>query len=511
MSYLGIDVGTTGSKAVVFDRRGKIRAESAGDYSVKSLQSGWFELDSFEVIRLCKKIIADAAAQVRSSDPVTAIGIASQGEAFTLLDSKDRYLSGAMVSFDVRSQRQVEKVCRIFGKEKLYSITGHTAHTIFSLFKLLWIRENQPDLFNQTRRLLCFGDLLRYELTGQAMISHNLAARTMLFDISRKRWSTEILDEFDLSEDRLSVPVESGISAGPVKPSIVKELGVDKNVIVATGGHDQCCGSIGVGVTGAGMAAYSIGTVECITPAFEDCVLNETMMKSNLATYPYPIGDLYTTVAFCMTGGSGLKWFVDHLSACEKNRAEKNGFNVYEQLLESMPEDPTNLMVLPHLTSTGTPSFDSSPLGAFLGIDLNTTKGGLLKGLLEGITHEMRLNLTLLENSGIKISGLRAFGGGVRNETWMQIKADVLGLPVECLEVREAGCLGAAMLAVKAAGDVNSVKECCAQWVRVSRVYEPDPKKTSFYRQQHEIYKGLYELMTPVKNAMNQLKGRQSL
>lgn len=506
MSYLGIDVGTTGSKAVVFSEDGKLLAEAAGEYSIKSLQNGWFELDSYEVIQLCRKIIADAAGQVKQSDPIKATGITSQGEAFTLLDKENNYLSNAMVSFDVRSKDQVEKICEQFGKEKLYNITGHSAHTLFSLFKLQWIKENQPEIFEKAKRLLCFGDLLRYELTGEAMISYNLAARTMLFDVSKKAWSDEILNEVGISKDILSTPAESGVAAGTLKTEIAEQLNLGKNVIVSTGGHDQCCGSLGVGVSGAGMAAYSIGTVECITPAFDECVLNKTMMESNLATYPYTIGGLYTTVAFCMTGGSGLNWFIDNLCGCEKERATEDGFNIYENMLEAMPNDPTDLFVLPHFTSTGTPYFDPSPLGAILGVNLNTNKPELLKGLLEGISYEMKLNLSFLNKSKIAINKLRAFGGGVRNSKWMQIKADLFGLPIECLEVREAGCMGAAMLAAKACRSVDSVEECCDKWLRAAKVYEPDERKHSLYSQRYEVYKNLYENLKPVKQEINILK-----
>ena len=506
MSYLGIDIGTTGSKAVVFSGSGKVLTEVASEYSVKSEKSGWFELDCFEVISLCKNIIADAASQVKQSDPVKAIGITSQGEAFTLLDKDDNYLSNAMVSFDVRSKDQVEKICKQLGKEKLYNITGHSVHTLFSLFKLQWIKENRPEIFDRAKRLLCFGDLLRYELTGNAVISYNLAARTMLFDVSSKSWSDEILESVGISKDVLSKLAESGVSAGPVKSVLAEELGLGKDVIVATGGHDQCCGSLGVGVTGSGMAAYSIGTVECITPAFSGCVLDKTMMDSNLATYPYTIAGLYTTVAFCMTGGSGLKWFIDNLCGCEKQRASVEGFNVYEKMLGEMPGEPTDLFVLPHFTSTGTPYFDSSPLGAVLGVNLNTSKVDLLKGLLEGISYEMKLNLGLLNKSGIEVNTLRAFGGGVRNEKWMQIKADLFGIPIECLEVREAGCMGAAMLAVKACGDVSDISECCNDWVRVLKVYEPDKNRKDLYAFRYEVYKNLYENLIKIRNEVNLLK-----
>jgi xylulokinase len=172
-------------------------------------------------------------------------------------------------------------------------------------------------------------------------------------------------------------------------------------------------------------------------------------------------------------------------------------------MLGGMPDGPTGLLVLPHFTSTGTPYFDASPLGAVLGVNLNTTKVDMLKGILEGISYEMKLNLGLLESCGIEVSGLRAFGGGVRNAKWMQIKANIFRLPIECLEVREAGCMGAAMLAAKAAGDVSSVGELCDRWVKVLKVYEPDEGISELYSQRYEVYKGLYKTLEPIRNLIN--------
>ncbi len=500
MSFLGIDIGTTGAKAVVFNECGNVRAEAAETYDVVSPQNGWFELDPDVVIAACHRIIAKAASCVKHDDPVRSIGIASQGEAFTLLDADDRYLVNPMVAFDARTGRQVVEITAKFGKEKLYRITGHTAHTLFSLFKLQWIRENRPEVFDRAAKLLCFGDLLRYTLTGEAVISDNLAARTMLFDVKQKKWSDEILSFMAFSRDLLPETAPSGHPVGVVGNKVAESLGLEKNVVVATGGHDQSCGSLGAGVTEAGLAAYSLGTVECMTPVFGDCVLTGTMMGANLATYPATLDGLYTTVAFCMTGGSALKWFIDQWCRGEKDHAAESGETFYDRILNTMPKRPTDLLALPHLTATGTPHFDPTAFGVFLGLHLNTTREEILKALLEGIGFEMKLNLTLLEASGVQVKTLRAFGGGVRNKQAMQLKADVLGRAIECLDVREAGCLGAAMLAVQAAGEVRSARDLCAEWVNVSNVYEPDPARQDFYVQRYRVYETIYETVQPIRN-----------
>lgn len=502
MSYLGIDIGTTGTKAVVFSEKGQIIASAYREYSLQNPGQGRYELDPRQVISSCKKVIAESAKTAALHDPVLAIGIASQGEAFTLLDKNDQHLCNAMVSFDTRSSEQVEHFCNTFGREKLYRITGHTAHTLFSLFKLLWLKDNHPDLLKQAARFLCMGDLLRYKLTQNAVTSYNLASRTMLFDVSKKRWSPEILNAAGINPEILPQTASSGTSAGTVTSQLARELSLAKDVIVTTGGHDQCCGALGAGVDQSGIAACSLGTVECITPAFSDCVINNTLMEANLATYPHTVDDLYTTVAFCMTGGSGLKWYKDNFGLLEQQTADQSGRNVYDLLIGQIPPKPTGLMLLPHFTSTGTPYFDPSPLGAILGINLSTTKGEILKALLEGISFEMKVNLDLLQSCGIAVNQLRAFGGGIASGDWMQIKADIFNMPISCVQVKEAGCMGAAMLAARGAGKITSLSECCREWVKTDRSYRPNPENAVIYAKHFEIYKDLYADLAPIREKM---------
>ena len=481
MSYIGIDVGTTGCKALAFDANANILASAYREYPLISPENGWYELNPDMVIQECKKVIFQASNNVKHTDPVKAIGISSQGEAFTVLDNSDTYLCNAMVSSDIRSQKQVQEFSQSFGLEKLYSITGHSSHTLFSLFKLLWMIQNTPDVVSKANRFLCFGDLLCYMLTGQAVSSHNLAARTMLFDVNKLCWSDEILDAINIDKSIFPKAMPSGKPAGQLLPDIAAELGLSENVVVTVGGHDQSCGALGVGITGAGKAAYSIGTVECITPAFSGCVLNDTMCQSNLATYPFVIEGLYTTVAFSITGGNLLKWYRDSFAQLEMQKAAKTNQDIYDIILSEIPDKPTNIFVQPHFTSTGTPYFDPNPTGAIIGLSLNNSKGEVVKALLEGVTYEMRLNLELLQRSGIQVNELFAFGGGAKSDKWLQIKADILGIPIHSIATSEAGCLGAALLAAQAAGDIESVAATAEKNARPLKTYEPHSENMKLY------------------------------
>lgn len=506
MSYIGIDVGTTGCKALAFDENANILASAYREYSLISPKNGWYALNPDLVVNECKKVIREISNKVKKDNPVKSIGISSQGEAFTLLDRAGGCLCDAMVSSDIRSQKQVEEFTQSFSLEKLYKITGHSPHTLFSVFKLIWMIENHPDIVSKASNFLCLGDLLCYRLTGHSATSHNLAARTMLFDVKKLCWSDEILKAINIDKSILPKSMPSGQSAGQLLTELAAELGLSKDVVVTVGGHDQSCGALGVGITGAGKAAYSIGTVECITPAFRDCVLNDTMQQSNLATYPFTIDGLYTTVAFNITGGNLLRWYRDNFAELELQQAAKTGKDVYDIILSDIPDEPTNIFVQPHFVATGTPYFDSNPTGAIIGLSLNNSKGDVVKAMLEGVTYEMKLNLRLLKASGIQVNELFAFGGGAKSNDWLQIKADILGVPIHSIATSEAGCLGAALLAAQAIGDIKSIEEAATKCSKPLKTFEPDKENMKKYDERYEIYSSIYKILKPLGEKINNLK-----
>lgn len=490
MSYLGLDVGTTGCKAVVFDERGRQLSSAYREYHVVSPQEGFAKLDSSRVVDSCAAVIKQAAAAA-PRDPVAGIGISSQGEAFTPVGPDGDFLGSAMVSSDSRAASIAREWPAAFGAQRLYEITGHTAHPMFTLFKLLWLRNNRPDVWAQTKSFYCFEELIHQRLGIEPAISWPLAGRTMLFDVRKHDWSDEILSAIDLDRSKLARPLASGEVVGAIPHWSAMELGLHDDVVVVAGGHDQPCGALGAGVASADRAVYGMGTVECITPAFSSPVFSPEMMKSNLCTYDFTVPGMYTTVAYSLTGGNALQWFRDELGQAEAAEADRAGTSAYELLLRQMATEPTSLMALPYLTPSGTPYFDTETKGAILGLRLTTKRSEILRALIEGVAFEMRLNLDILDRSGVAIKELVATGGGARNRKLIQLKADVLNRPIGIAETTEAGCMGVAMLA-KAAVTGESISKIAREWAGVSDVVEPDPGNAAIYAERFQDYLRLY-------------------
>jgi xylulokinase len=500
MSYLGLDIGTSGCKAVVFNEYGEELASAFREYPLITPSEGWVELDSEEVCVKCFEVIEEVALKT-GADPVQAMGISSQGEAFTPIDKNGTILGNGMVSSDTRASGIVNKFCADFGAEKLYSITGHTAYPMFSLFKLIWIRENNPDLWSITAKFLCFEDLIHLKLGLDPAIGYPLAGRTMLFNVTSHQWDEEILASVGLRPYQLARPMPSGTVVGTISAGIASQLGLPENVIVVAGGHDQSCGALGAGIVSKGMAMYATGTVECITPAFEKPIFSEELFRNNYCTYDFAIPGMYTTVAYSLTGGNILKWYRDEFAFQEKEIARQNGRNSYEVILDTLPPNPSKLLVLPYFTPTGTPYFDSSITGAIIGLRFNTSREEILRALLEGVAFEMRLNLSILEKSGIVIDELRAIGGGGKSKVWTQLKANVLNKPITTIAVTEAGCFGVAMLAKSAITSIP-IEKIVSKWVKTLQTIFPEKDTATWYEKQFGIYKKLYPTLKTLQDEL---------
>jgi xylulokinase len=431
-------------------------------------------------------------------DPVWALAISSQGEAFTPLGPSGEILANAMVSSDSRAAAIATSWSEEFGAEKLYRITGHTAHPMFSLFKLLWVRDHQPEVWSRAVRFLCFEDLMQHRLGLEPAMGWPLAGRTMLFDVSRHEWSGEILSAIGLPSAKLARPLPSGSIAGQVQPDIARELGLSPETIVVTGGHDQVCGALGAGVTKSGNAMLATGTVECICPAFQEARFSRELFESNLCTYDYALEKMYATVAFSLTGGNLLRWFRDQWGQQELEEARQSGNSPYELLLSQVPVEPTRLLVLPYFTPSGTPYFDTETTGAILGLRLTTTRAEVLRALLEGLAFEMRLNLDILARSGILIHELITTGGGARSQIWTQLKADVLNLPIRVASHTESGCFGAAMLA-QAAHTGVPVHSLLQARLTPGNLITPGPSRAAYYQERFRLYRSLYPTLRDLK------------
>ena len=493
MNFMGIDIGTSGCKAAVFDDKGQQLVLVNREYDVIFTDDGGVELDSDEVIEKCFEAIKKCTSLVETNS-VIGLGISSQGEAFTAVGKNNKSLCNAMVSSDKRSLAFANTWPEKFGKEKLYQITGHTAHPTFTLFKLLWLKKNNQDVWKKTQKFLCFEDLLQFRLGLDPAIGWPLAGRTMMFDVRKHCWSDEILKVMDLKMEKLARPMPSGSIAGKIDTTTANELSLAQNAFVVTGGHDQVCSALGAGVVKPGMAMYATGTVDCITPCFDKPIFTDGLQKNNLCTYDYALKGKYATVAYSLTGGNILKWFRDEFAQEEIVKAKQTGIDAYELILEKTWKKPSSLMVLPYFTPTGTPYFEAETKGAIFGLRISTERGDYIRALLEGVAFEMRLNLDILETSGYQIDELRIVGGGARSQMWSQLKADVTGKKITTLKLTEAGCMGAAMLAC-ASSSGKSIYDLAEQWVKVESVLEPNHEFQIHYNKKFMSYKKLYHIV----------------
>ncbi|MGI6456442.1 MAG: FGGY-family carbohydrate kinase [bacterium] len=491
MSLLGIDVGTTGCKAVAFNEEGKILATSYCEYPLHNPHPGWAELDSHQVWEDIKTCIAQTAAQTKD-DPVQALAVSCQGEAVTPVDANGDFLYNAIVSFDNRTEPYIKPWEERFGREHIFQVTGQPLASLFTALKLQWLHEHQPEVLKKASAILGFEDLVMYKMGIEPTTDYSLASRTMLFDLRRQDWDDQFLEFAGVRREQMPALKPSGTLMGTISDTMADELGLPRGVKVVTGGHDQPCQTLGAGVTEANVAAYGIGTVECIGPAFSDLLINDTMLKNNICCYYHACPGLYIALVYNFTGGSLFRWYRDILAGEENRRAMELGRDVYDVLTAEASEKPTDLFVLPHFTTTGVPHFDTRSRGVIAGLRLDTTKGEITRAILEGITYEMRQCVELLHQAGGEITMLRATGGGAKSSYWLQMKTDIMGIPIAVPSVSEAGCLGCAILAGSAIGTYSSIREAAENLARIETVFEPNEQFHRIYNERFEWYKDLY-------------------
>ncbi len=495
MSLMGVDLGTTGVKAVIFNEDGRILGTGYREYRlIYPGPSGWVELDPEELWAATFLAIRQASVQAGSSDPVEALSVSSMGETFLPIGRDGKPLTNAIANLDTRAGKEAQFIKETIGELKVFQKTGHPVHPMYTFPKALWLKDNQKEVFAKTLKFLCGEDFLLYRLGADGAVTDwSLASRTMGFDVVSCTWWSELCQTLGLDVAMWSEPLPSGQPVGTLRDELADELDLPKGVVLATGGHDQPCGCLGSAVVRGGVAMDAIGTVDCITAAMSFPVLSKSMLENNFCCYPHVVRDLYVTVTWSWTGGVLLRWFRDTFASEERSVAIRTGTDVYQLILAQVSSEPTSLFVLPHFTpTTGTPHMDTRSSGVIAGLKLSTDRGQIIRALLEGINYEMRLNLERLKGAGIEINEIRAIGGGARSDFWLQLKADMFGIPVARQKVTEATAYGASLLAGQALGKWPSSGERALETVSVERIFEPRPQYVRIYEDRFRLYQDLY-------------------
>ena len=502
MSLIGLDIGTTGCKAIVFSAAGQILGRSTREYAIQTPQPGWAVQDGELVWALAWECLRDAVSAANDDQPL-ALALSVQGEAIVPVDSAGRTLAPFMLGMDTRTVAENERLVEQFGAQNLFTRTGMPMHTINTLPKLLWIKRHDTLAWSTAAQFLLYEDFFMQRLGGKPIISHCLASRTQMYDLTDGRWATDILDRCGIDVARLAplAPAAGGV-VGVLRPELRRALGLTHDVLLVSGGHDQACAALGSGVIEPGSAMVSTGTAEVVEVAMSTPAVSEPLRRGNISVYRHVVPGLYLAMTLNHSGGLLLRWFRDTLGVWEKEIATRSGQDTYDLILADAPQGPTSLLVLPHFSGSGTPWLDTTSKGAILGLTFSTTRAMMAKAILEGLTFELKINLDLLTSGGVAIQELHAVGGGARSPLWLQLKADICNTPLRVPQVTEAACLGAALLAGVGAGVYADVASAVQQTVRMDRRMEPQPSLVAAYAERYDLYRQLYPLLTAINRAI---------
>ena len=495
MKIAGLDIGTTGCKLTVFDEQGQDLGKAYRDYPVRRQVSG-HEIDISVVMDSVYAVIGEMVTQYPD---IGGIGITSFGETFVMTDAQGTPLHTAMLYTDPRGAEECAQLVETLGADRIARISGLAPHEMYSVCKIMWLKKHQPEVYQQARHIFLIGDYVAWHLTGVAQIDYSLATRSMAFDIGKLTWSEEILDAAGIDIFLLSKPVPTGTAAGCVTKAAAEKTGLNPDCQIVTVSHDQVAAAVGAGAFDGETAVDGAGTVECLTPIYDSLPDISVMSKGYFSVVPYVIPGKYVAYAFSYTGGALIQWCVNTFAKAEQEKAKEQGVSVNTYLEQQYnKQEPTGLLVLPHFAGAATPYMDTGSKGAILGLTAGTTLSEIYRACMEGVAYEMRLNYDVLAASGIHFTKLHATGGGAKSKVWMQMKADILNLPILSLKTTDAGTVGSAMLTGVAVGVFRDLAEAAAVMVRQRETYLPDPKRHEQYMRIYERYRKVYQAVRPL-------------
>ena len=511
MSFLSLDLGTTVCKAALFNSPGELLTLAREEYPVISLHPHWAEQNADVVWRKIQQVITRVVKENSARELIESISISAQGEAVVFLDREGHPLRNCILGMDMRSVDQVQKLRERFGEQKLYNVSGVPPHPLTTLAKILWVKDNEPDIFQKVAQFLCYEDFAFLRLGGVPAIDYSLASRTLMFDIDEKKWCPWILDDAGIRQDQLAQPFPSGTVVGKVSHAIAEQLGLPQNTNLITGGHDITCGALGTGAVEESVGADILGTAEIFGLPVKSRKEATRIRPCHFACYAHVLPGRFFLMTLNQTGGLLLKWFRDNFGTQEMEIAEKEGEDAFEFLVKKAKDQPAESIILPHLVGSGTPWIDPLSQGAIIGLTLHTGKADIIRAVLESVCFEQKVNLDILEEHGFKIKEIRAVGGEAKSVKWLSIRADILGKNIKMLKVNEASCLGAAILSAYALGYYSSIDEAAQAMVKVKSTVESNEDLHHQYLEKYQLFKKIYPALKEINHQLSTRTGQLNI
>jgi xylulokinase len=495
MAYLmGIDVSTTGCKALIINEKGEGVASMVHEYPLSAPRPNWSEQAPVDWWQATVHSIREALeeAEIKGAD-IACLGLSGQMHGLVLLDKSDRVLRPAILWNDQRTGAECDDMARIIGRERLIEITCNPPLTGFTAPKILWVKKHEPEVYDKVAHILLPKDYIRYRLTGALATEVSDASGTLLFDVPGRCWSEKLLQKLGIDRRLLPDSFESPEVSGKISAAAAEETGLAEGTPVVGGGGDQAAGAVGNGIVKTGAISATIGTSGVVF-AFSDSPKVD-LPQARTQTCCHAVPGKWHIMGVSLSSGGSLRWFRDNLGQYEVAQAEFRSIDPYEVMTEEAAQAPPGsegLVFLPYLTGERTPVIDPDAKGAWVGLNVRHTKGHLLRSIMEGVAYSLRDSLEIMKEMGIEAREIRVSGGGARSALWRQIQADVYNHTVLATTASEGPAFGVALLAGVGSGLFSSVEEACEATIKVVSETKPKRENVETYKRYFALYRGLY-------------------
>ncbi len=491
MWFLGMDVGTGGTRAVVVDAAGKLKGSASGAHApFRAEHPGWAEQDPEDWWRAAKEAIHGALASTpEPKEPIAAIALTGQMHGAVMLDQNGAVLRPALIWCDTRTQPECDWLTERIGYERLIELTCNPALPNFTLTKLLWVKTHQPEIFVKIRHVMCPKDYVRYRLTGEFAIDVQEASGTLLLDVTHRRWSHEVAEAAGISESWLPRVFESPEICARISAEAAGLTGLTAGTPVAAGAGDQGAGAVGMGILQPGSVSATIGTSGVVFAATAKPTKDP---KGRLHTFCHAVPGLWHVMGVTQSAGLSLSWLKETFFAGQS-------YDSLNEAAAKIPAGSEGLEWAPYLLGERTPHLDPEVRAAFACIGAGHTAAHFVRAVLEGVAYSLEDTFTLFAELGIPVSGIRLGGGGARGELWRRIQAGIYGHAVEVLTAEEGGAFGCALMAGVGAGHWANLDEACAQAIEVAQRVEPDPADVAAYKAGYAQWRKLYPALKTLR------------
>jgi xylulokinase len=491
--FLGIDISTTGAKALVIDEAGQVISSATTPLTLSTPKPLWSEQDPHEWWVGAAASIRAALRQANiGGEAIKAVGLTGQMHGLVLLDAGGNVLRPAILWNDQRTGAECDEIRARLGRQRLIQITGNDALTGFTAPKILWVQRHEPDVYARASHVLLPKDYARFRLTGEYAMDKADGSGTILFDLKQRTWSSEMLDALEIPHAWMPPTYEGPEITGHVSAAAAAETGLAAGTPVMAGGGDQAAGAVGMGAIAPGVVSLTLGTSGVVFATTPSALVEP---EGRLHAFCHAVPGRWHFMGVMLSAAGSLQWHRDTL-------APQSSFDQLTDEAAAAPAGSEGLLFLPYLTGERTPHPDPLARGAWVGLTVRHGRGHLTRAVLEGVAYGLKDSFTLIQQAGLGgIDQVRASGGGVKSPLWRQILASVLDVELVTVNTTEGGAFGAALCAGVGAGAWSSLDVACAETIHVTGHTSPDPAQVEVYQRQYALYRGLYPALAPTFHA----------